>query len=432
MRLQTPILMLMFFVGFTLTAGAQDFALDCPAKIQAGESFTVKVTPDPPATAAYSNWTVTNGRMTGGSRPPFNINTSVPANGQDMSVRISVQINNDAPRIEKIASCVVAIVPGISPSLVDEYMRVTEEEIQARLDSFFIQLGNDPTAQGYIINSGTNRDISRREAAIRQFIAARKFDAARITIVRNTSISEIHTQVWLVPAGAKLPEIGVTTLRAAQSVDEYGAVNPGEMTARMDAFAASLNNDPEARGYIVFYRDRNLPGRAARQAQGMLSYLKFRNIDKRINVYDGGVRNGPLTQMSIIQPAGALPLLKNDAADLAQPKARLKFDEYNIYFAGEDEAEIDDYSGAFEQSSRLSDFALQLEKFPAIKGQIVYYRQTGETQAKVRQTARKEKDYLVNTLGITASRITLVSGGAGAQRKLELWLQPIPRSRRRR
>ncbi len=74
-----------------------------------------------------------------------------------------------------------------------------------KMDAFFVELSNNPAAQGYIINYGTDREIAKREKQIRNSITFRRYDASRITLVRGGNREVIKTDLWLVPPGAESP-----------------------------------------------------------------------------------------------------------------------------------------------------------------------------------------------------------------------------------
>jgi hypothetical protein len=91
------------------------------------------------------------------------------------------------------------------------------------------------------------------------------------------------------------------------------------------------------------------------------------------------------------------------------PKAEArKFDEYgNIRFN--------------DEKARLDNYAIQLQNEPGSTGTIIAYGScAGEAQAR----ADRAKDYLVNTRGIEAGRITTVDGGCRADLTVQLWVVP--------
>jgi K319L-like, PKD domain len=88
--------------------------------------------------------------------------------------------------------------------------------------------------------------------------------------------------------------------------------------------------------------------------------------------------------------------------------AATKFDEYgNIKFN--------------DEKARLDNYAIQLQNAPGSQGTIIAYGScAGEGQAR----ADRAKDYLVNTRGIEAGRITTIDGGCRSDLTVQLWIVP--------
>lgn len=85
-----------------------------------------------------------------------------------------------------------------------------------------------------------------------------------------------------------------------------------------------------------------------------------------------------------------------------------KFDEYgNIRFN--------------DEKARLDNYAIQLQNEPGSTGTIIVY---GSCVGEGQQRGDRAKDYLVNTRGIEAGRITVVDGGCRSELKVELWVVP--------
>jgi len=85
-----------------------------------------------------------------------------------------------------------------------------------------------------------------------------------------------------------------------------------------------------------------------------------------------------------------------------------KFDEYgNIKFN--------------DEKARLDNYAIQLQNAPGTSATIIAYGScAGEAQAR----ADRAKDYLVNTRGIEAGRITTIDGGCRSDLTVQLWIVP--------
>ena len=90
------------------------------------------------------------------------------------------------------------------------------------------------------------------------------------------------------------------------------------------------------------------------------------------------------------------------------PPVASKFDEYgNIRFN--------------DEKARLDNYAIQLQNAPGSTGTIVAF---GGCEGEGLARAERAKDYLVNTRGIDASRLTTVDGGCREELVVELWLVP--------
>ena len=90
------------------------------------------------------------------------------------------------------------------------------------------------------------------------------------------------------------------------------------------------------------------------------------------------------------------------------PAQARKFDEYgNIRFN--------------DEKARLDNFAIQLQNEPTATGTIIVY---GSCNGEAQQRGDRAKDYLVNTRGIEAGRITVVDGGCRSELTVQLWIVP--------
>ena len=90
------------------------------------------------------------------------------------------------------------------------------------------------------------------------------------------------------------------------------------------------------------------------------------------------------------------------------PKPPVKFDEYgNIRFN--------------DEKARLDNYAIQLQNDPTSTGTIIVY---GTCAGEAQQRGDRAKEYLVNTRGIEAGRITVVDGGCRSDLTVQLWVVP--------
>jgi hypothetical protein len=154
------------------------------------------------------NWTVSPASATIESgQGTQSITVRAPSDGTtnvEATVTVGLDVDCDCP---KTASASGPVATPEGPVLVDEFGKLPNDDIRGRLDSFFTELSNNPTNQGYIINYGTDREIAARERLITNHIAFRNFDRSRITLVRGGASpdGEPRTKLYRIPPGAENP-----------------------------------------------------------------------------------------------------------------------------------------------------------------------------------------------------------------------------------
>ena len=74
-----------------------------------------------------------------------------------------------------------------------------------------------------------------------------------------------------------------------------------------------------------------------------------------------------------------------------------------------------------DEKARLDPYAVQLQNEPGAQGVILAY---GSCEGQAQTRADRAKNYLVNTRGIEAGRITTIDGGCRADLTVELWIVP--------
>jgi hypothetical protein len=233
--------------------------------------------------------------------------------------------------------------------------------------------------------------------------------------------------------------------QAARKFDEFGDIYLTDIKARADNFAIQLQNQPDARGFIIVYRTRrDLPGLSSRLAGRIKGYMVYsRGIAaERVITVDGGEADC-LTQELWIAPAGTAPTPRSYAysQQFIDTETALKFDEY--YYPQPQDADLEDaeYAG-----SSLEAYAEALRKQPGAQGYIVVYPQyyierwedydaEGKSKGMKRRlhfdqpaTALKVlnavKGELVGKYRIASSRVKVMNGGYRRLREVELWIVP--------
>jgi hypothetical protein len=74
--------------------------------------------------------------------------------------------------------------------------------------------------------------------------------------------------------------------------------------------------------------------------------------------------------------------------------------------------------------ARLDNFAIDLQNEPGSKGVVVFYGAKHRFPAWPRRRADSALDYLVNTRGLDAARLSILNGGLRDETAFELWFVP--------
>lgn len=116
----------------------------------------------------------------------------------------------------------------------------------------------------------------------------------------------------------------------ARKVDEFEDIQASDLIARLDNLAVQLQNQPDAKAFLVVYRTRrDLPGLSNRYVHRMKGYLiDFRGVPpERIITVDGGVASCLTQELWIASPGGA-PHPRADAHFSSYQPSVYKFDEH--------------------------------------------------------------------------------------------------------
>lgn len=186
---------------------------ECPTLSVTGPSSQVQAGEDMVFTANVSggncnptyNWSVSAGTITSGQGTPvIHVDTTGLA-GQNVTA--TVEIGGCCPECVTTDSETAGVATAITYIKTDEFGALNRDDVRGRLDTFFIELQNDPNSRGYIINYGPAKDKAARVKIINDHIKFRKVDPSRITIVDGgEGDGTISTKLYRVPAGAPNPE----------------------------------------------------------------------------------------------------------------------------------------------------------------------------------------------------------------------------------
>lgn len=184
-------------------------------------TFTAMVTGiDNPRSLTY-NWTVTSGTIAGGQGTPI-ISVATTKDMEGSNITATVDIGWPLPACEKTASETAILASLPRKTKFDEFSKLNEEDLLARIDVFYIELQENPTASGII-----QVVMPRKNLAARRYIESMhnpmtflKKDVSRITYVVSVDpdIAENTATFWLVPAGADAKDLmkGAETIKGLE------------------------------------------------------------------------------------------------------------------------------------------------------------------------------------------------------------------------
>lgn len=222
-----------------------------------------------------------------------------------------------------------------------------------------------------------------------------------------------------------LPVAAQTSNSAARKFDEFPDIQASELVARLDNLAIALQNEPNARCFVIVYRSRrDLPGLSNRYAHRIKNYMvSSRGIDpERVITVDGGAAPC-LSQELWIVPIGSAPQPRTDVYLNSYEPSIYKFDEH-YYALSSDRLETSYWAAAPDNLiGYLESFAETLKKSPRAVAYLVAYRSIhGDNLNVTRHMLSNEKDFLVTEFGIKSSRVKTVSAGFRESRTMELWI----------
>lgn len=203
------------------------------------------------------------------------------------------------------------------------------EAEQWHLEDFRELLLKETNSQVCIIayNGRDDNPGKARRYALRArtyLVESRGIPPQRIVTVEGGRREEFVVELWLVPAGAKIPEPTATITEQTDMGDNllYDSYSPGydnfakyeHGEARLDGFALALKKEPAAWACVLSYAqngdDRvgiewDLPQTAQKTSQGVKNYLVRQHgiAPERISAVDGGYSEGRVVELWVMRPA---------------------------------------------------------------------------------------------------------------------------------
>jgi hypothetical protein len=209
---------IIFALVFSFSSFAQNENSLCPkievvggGVVKPGDpmTFSIKIGDEAKNLNLEYEWKISSGTIASGQGTSSITIDTTGLSGQNIEAevkvkRLSTNCANNASETGSVAHQIRDIFPS------DEFGKIPNNEIKARIDALFIELGNNPKAQGYIVNYGTDKEIAVRIKQIRKAVTFRKYDASRIKILRggaNPNGLGINSKVWILPQGVEFPSL---------------------------------------------------------------------------------------------------------------------------------------------------------------------------------------------------------------------------------
>lgn len=226
----------------------------------------------------------------------------------------------------------------------DEFGDIVISDLKARLDSFAVQLQNEPLSKGFILVYRLRRDLpglSYRYAHRMEdyLVNTRGIEKERVVAIDGGEADSFAQELWIVPPGtAPIPRsdayqkqvVDIDSVRKFDELRWEGEdASPGVHAGGLEAYAVALRAEPHALAYVIVYptyyiqRDsyadngkrqrhwqtyRDPPGTARKiltEARGLLM-KEFHIASTRIRLIDGGYRKRGGVELWIV-PQGEHP-----------------------------------------------------------------------------------------------------------------------------
>ncbi|MFL6276717.1 MAG: hypothetical protein ACJ74G_16130 [Blastocatellia bacterium] len=198
--------------------------VSCPDMVNAGEPLTMTANVsggDQNVTPTY-NWAVSAGTISSG-QGTSTITVDTSGLTENSSVTATVDLggfDRECGYGSTAGSCTTSVMKKPEARKLDEYGALKPADENTRLDNFFIEMTNDPTAQAYLVyySGRTSQPGGMKKMAARAknyLVTKRGIDGQRLMPLDGGAREQATVELWLVPAGAQPPQLTPTVQPAA-------------------------------------------------------------------------------------------------------------------------------------------------------------------------------------------------------------------------
>ncbi|MFV0387446.1 MAG: hypothetical protein ACK5NT_01730 [Pyrinomonadaceae bacterium] len=175
--------------------------VDPPVAVKSGETltFTANVSGGSGDEPTYT-WSVDKGSIVSGQGTSTIVVSTTGL--EDTTVTATVDVGGQCKTRDSTASGSGLVQGTPDASMINEFGKLPNDEVRAQVDQLFIELQNNPGAMGYIVNTGSSKEVAAREKLIKNHVSMRGYDGDRLVFVNGGRASTINTRFWLVPVGA--------------------------------------------------------------------------------------------------------------------------------------------------------------------------------------------------------------------------------------
>ena len=176
-----------------------------PASVKEGEGMTF--TSNASGVDKY-NWTVSGGTISEGQGTSvIKVDTTGVACGTTITATAEMAGSEFCAdcRTTASASSDIECKPKKEKTKVEQGPAVTDDVKNILQNIRDGELGADPTAMLYIVNTGSKKAVADRVKQLNKSIDFLPMDRSRIQIINHVTSGAINTEYWIVPAGVEPP-----------------------------------------------------------------------------------------------------------------------------------------------------------------------------------------------------------------------------------
>lgn len=226
----------------TVTPVVSPTPLPCPNRIsieglstdfKAGETITFVANISTSDNKPIYKWTISSGIIIAGQGTPvITVETTNEMAGQSITATVEIEgVNNECPNKSASATALIAVLP--QAVVVESFSYKDTVDRKESLERLAIEIENDPSSRIAILAySKKNESAIKTERRLIQdklFLEKLGIAQDRIVAVNAGQSAEAKSEVYIIPAGAELPEVPTTDLTTITGLvrDQNGIPLPG-------------------------------------------------------------------------------------------------------------------------------------------------------------------------------------------------------------